>query len=324
VAARKRPRSQDGGGRLATTGSGVATARAATLAPVGSTWGLRTSGLHAERRLSFYPFKRFPNHSAERTAWAGLDEARSTASWGLRAVAYGSHQQISWRRGAAAGKVASVIRLWRAPWSTNVERVALALAYKGLAVESVLIDYADRSPVLAVSGQELVPVIEDGGVVVSDSLRILRHLEERHPNPRLFPSNPARRAELEVFLDWFDRVWKVAPNAIETELARREADPLETDVAVDPARRRVAEPSAQMRTHLGLFEALLDGRDHLFGEFSAADCAAFPFLKFAAGRDPADDERFHRILEEHQRPAAAELPRLTAWIERVDARPRTY
>jgi hypothetical protein len=32
---------------------------------------------------------------------------------------------------------ATLVRLLRAPWSTNVERVALALAHKGMEVESV-------------------------------------------------------------------------------------------------------------------------------------------------------------------------------------------
>ncbi|MGH2922522.1 MAG: glutathione S-transferase N-terminal domain-containing protein [Solirubrobacterales bacterium] len=36
-----------------------------------------------------------------------------------------------------------MIRLYRAPFSTNVERVALALAHKGLEAESVVIDYTD-------------------------------------------------------------------------------------------------------------------------------------------------------------------------------------
>jgi glutathione S-transferase len=56
-------------------------------------------------------------------------------------------------------------------------------------------------------------------------------------------------------------------------------------------------------------------------EFSAADCAAFPFLKYALRRDPADGERLHRILDDHQQ-LGDDHPRLTAWIERVDARPR--
>ncbi len=41
----------------------------------------------------------------------------------------------------------AVITLYRAPLSTNVERVALALAFKHVEVESVVIGYGDRSAV---------------------------------------------------------------------------------------------------------------------------------------------------------------------------------
>ena len=204
-----------------------------------------------------------------------------------------------------------MLRLFRAPFSTNVERVALALAHKGLEVESVVISYDDRSPVVEVSGQGLVPVLVDGDTVVPDSIAILRYLEEKWPDPPLFPGDPARRAELDVFLDWFNRVWKPAPNAIEKEL---EGD--------RPDRELVKELAARMHDSLDVFERLLDGRDHLLGdELSAADCAAFPFLKFAKLRDPADDELFHRILEDNLRLDGGH-PRLSDWIERVNERPR--
>jgi glutathione S-transferase len=203
-----------------------------------------------------------------------------------------------------------MLLLYRAPFSTNVERVALALAHKGLDVESVVISYEDRSPVIEVSGQPLVPVLVDGDEVIADSVRILRHLEERHPDPPLFPRDAARRAELDVFLEWFNEVWKIPPNAIEDELERD-----------DPDDERVTALAARMRASLDLFEQLLDGRDHLFGDFSAADCAAFPFLKYGRLRDPEDDELFHRILEEHLRLDDA-YPRLSAWIDRVNERPR--
>jgi glutathione S-transferase len=72
-----------------------------------------------------------------------------------------------------------------------------------------------------------------------------------------------------------------------------------------------------------VFERLLDGRDYLFGEFGAADCVAYPFLKYAAGRDPADDELFHRILEDNQ-PLGDDHPNLRGWIKRVAERPRAY
>ena len=204
-----------------------------------------------------------------------------------------------------------MLRLYRAPFSTNVERVALALAHKGLDVESVEISYEDRSPVIEVSGQPFVPVLVDGDEVIADSTRIMRHLEERHPEPPLFPRDPARRAELDVFLEWFNEVWKVAPNTIEEELERAQPD-----------HDRIAPHSARMRAWLDVFEELLDGRTHLFGDFSAADCASFPFLKYAKPlRDPADDELFHRILEDHLRLDGG-YPRISGWIDRVNERPR--
>jgi glutathione S-transferase len=195
-----------------------------------------------------------------------------------------------------------VLKLYRAPFSTNVERVALALGHKGLAVESVWIEYSDRSPVEEVSGQPLVPVLVDGDEVIVDSMTIVRHLEERHPDPPLYPADAARREEMLVFIDWFNHVWKVWPNSIE-------------------AGRDVDTCAVAMTRALDRFEAMLDGRDYLMGdEFSAADVCAFPFLKFTLIRDPADDEEFHLILERHQRLDGRE--RLAAWIRRVDALPR--
>ena len=204
------------------------------------------------------------------------------------------------------------IRLYRAPFSTNVERVALGLAHKGIEVESVVIDYSDRSKVIEASGQGLVPVIVDEddtrARMVNDSHAILHYLEERYPDPPLFPREPARRAELDVFLEWFDRVWKGPPNAIEKALERGEPP--------DPRH------AARMDAWLDLFESMLAGRDYLFGEFSAADCVAFPFLKYARPLPPPDDDPFHVVLAECQ--SLEGRANLAAWIERVDARPRAY
>lgn len=203
--------------------------------------------------------------------------------------------------------------LYRAPFSTNVERVALALAFKGLEAESILISYDDRSEVERVSGQPLVPVlVDDDGLVVSDSMQIVAHLERRCPDlPSLYPADPARRAEVEVFVDWFNGVWKVAPNAIEAELGRSPA-----------GERAIAGHAAAMAAALDRFEALLRGREHLMGDdFGAADCCAFPFVKFALLRDPEDDELFHRVLADHQ-PLGDDHPRVADWIARVDERPR--
>jgi glutathione S-transferase len=203
-----------------------------------------------------------------------------------------------------------MLRLYRFRYSTNVERVALALAHKGLDVESVEIDPADRGPVRAASGQDLVPVLVDGDEVVTDSTRILHHLERRFPDPPLFPSDPAAAAQVEVFLDWFNRAWKREPNLI--------ADALE-DGAGETG--DVERWSARMRGRLDVFEGLLTGRDHLFGDFGAADCAAWPFLRYAVAIAPDDDELFHRVLHERLslEPRHA---RLRDWIDRIADRPQ--
>lgn len=64
-----------------------------------------------------------------------------------------------------------------------------------------MIEYSNRAPVEAISGQEPVPVIEDDGEVVHDSVAIMRHLERRTPEPPLFPADAARRAALDLFID---------------------------------------------------------------------------------------------------------------------------
>ena len=203
------------------------------------------------------------------------------------------------------------LRLYRIPFSTNVERVALALAHKEVDVEWVDIDPEDRSEVVRVSGQELVPVLVAGECVLTDSPVILEYLEERFPERPLYPDDPARRAELRTFIDWFNRVWKRPPNLLVTEELKAEPDP-----------DRIAELAQRIADALPLFEDLLAGRDYLFGdELSAADVVAFPFLKYAALWEDGDEERFHEVLRETQQ-LDGRYPRLEAWIDRIDALPR--
>ena len=204
-------------------------------------------------------------------------------------------------------------RVLRVPYSTNVERVALALAHKSVAVDWVDVPTDDRATVVEVSGQDLVPVlIADHGEVVTDSMRIVDWIEKRRPDPPLWPAHRAAHAEVDVFIEWFNRVWKVAPNAIAAELA-----------ATEPDQRAIDAHAEDLRHWLAWFEDLLDGREHLLGErFGAADICAFPFLMYGVFA-PADDDvdAFHQVLHEHL-PIAGSFPHLEAWIDRVQRRPR--
>jgi len=207
-----------------------------------------------------------------------------------------------------------MIRLYGFSFSTNVERVTLALAHKGLQADHVHVPYEDRSEVQKVSGQPLVPVIEDRGKVIHDSMEIVRYLEEAYPEKPLYPKDPARKAEMLIFIDWFNRVWKRPPNDIVSEMEK-----------IPPDQKKIAEWGESMTQALGLFEEMLSDRAYLMGEFSAADCAAFPFLKYALL--PLDKSnsypfhRFHQVLVKYM-PLGTQHPRLTKWIRRVDEHPR--
>lgn len=204
-----------------------------------------------------------------------------------------------------------MLRLYRFPYSTNVDRVLLALGHKGLEAEPVWIDPADRSPVEEVSGQPLVPVLVDGETVVADSIAIIEHLEATHPEPPLFPADPAQAAGVRLFIDWFNRVWKVPPNLLAEAL----------DAGRDPDEPELRAWAAEVRGRLDWFDAMLTGRDHLFFDFGAADCAAWPFLRYGLWIDEDDDETFHRVIHEHQTTTRERHPNLVAWLERVRERP---
>ncbi len=202
------------------------------------------------------------------------------------------------------------MRLYSVPISTNVERVTLALAHKGLAVEQVEVPYDDRSEILRISGQELVPVLVADGEVVSDSTAILEWLEERFPDPPLFPGRSrAPRGD--------DGLRRLVQPGLEARAERDRGRARERR----PGRGARRPHAVELRGSLDVFEALLDGRDYLLGDrLSVADCAAFPFLKFGLLWTEDDPYVFHAVLRDHLSPDSH--PRVAAWIRRVDERPR--
>jgi maleylacetoacetate isomerase len=84
---------------------------------------------------------------------------------------------------------------WR---SSAAYRVRIALNFKGLTYEQVAVDLragAQRAPeFLEINPQGLVPVLEDDGVRLTQSLPILNYLEERYPQPALLPKDAPGRA----------------------------------------------------------------------------------------------------------------------------------
>ena len=82
-------------------------------------------------------------------------------------------------------------------------RVRIALNLKGLSAEHLphhLRKGEQRDPAyLAINPQGLVPTLQDGSAVITQSLAIIEWLEETHPEPPLLPKDPLRRAHVRAF-----------------------------------------------------------------------------------------------------------------------------
>ena len=83
---------------------------------------------------------------------------------------------------------------WR---SSAAYRVRIALNLKGLPYESVSINLTKgeqyQPGYAAINPQNLVPVLEDQGQRLYQSLAIIQYLEETHPEPPLLPRDPVER-----------------------------------------------------------------------------------------------------------------------------------
>lgn len=83
---------------------------------------------------------------------------------------------------------------WR---SSAAYRLRIALALKNLSYDYLSIDLANgvhnKPEYGAVNPQNLVPVLEEQGDRLYQSLAIIEYLEETHPQPPLLPSNPLER-----------------------------------------------------------------------------------------------------------------------------------
>ena len=86
--------------------------------------------------------------------------------------------------------------------SSAAYRVRIALELKGLAYQSVpvhlLRDGGEQhaAAFAALNPAELVPVLVDGDVTLSQSLPIIEYLDELHPAPPLLPADAAGRARV--------------------------------------------------------------------------------------------------------------------------------
>ncbi|PAJ79828.1 glutathione S-transferase family protein [Burkholderia ubonensis] len=103
-----------------------------------------------------------------------------------------------------AEKPSVPIRVYSFPLSGHAHRVRLFLSLLGVPFEVVDVDLAageQRRPVfLALNPFGQVPVIDDGGIVLSDSNAILVYLAKRYGDAHWLPDDPAGAAAVQRWL----------------------------------------------------------------------------------------------------------------------------
>lgn len=158
-------------------------------------------------------------------------------------------------------------------------RILFALKHKGLDTDRVAMKFTDRA-CIAASGQDRVPVLDDGGTMVSDSWRIATYLEEQYPDrPSLF-GGAIGLGTAAVFNKWVDMVVHAELRPIAVPGAAQNVDPDDSDWF------RLSREAMFGMT----LEALAEGRDDAvkrFRELLEPVRAALGSQPFICGNAPA-------------------------------------
>jgi glutathione S-transferase len=115
--------------------------------------------------------------------------------------------------------------LWHIPLSHFNEKVRWTLDYKRIAHRRRLLgtDYLIRA--WRATGQGKLPILFLNGRAIADSTRIIAALEERYPEPPLYPRDPGARERALSLEDYFDEhLGPALRAAIVTPLFRHDPD----------------------------------------------------------------------------------------------------
>ncbi len=100
--------------------------------------------------------------------------------------------------------MSDAITLYRHPLSGHSHRAELFLSLLGLTYQPVNVDLMTgeqkKDPFIKLNPFDQVPVIDDGGTVVSDSNAILTYLATKYDDGTLMPRDPAGAAAVQR---WF-------------------------------------------------------------------------------------------------------------------------
>ena len=199
------------------------------------------------------------------------------------------------------------MKLYDSKLAPNARRVRIFLAEKGMSVPMVDMDLArldQKTTAFSVLNPfQTVPALElDDGEVIAESVAICRYFEEMHPDPSLFGRTAVEKAQVDM---WVRRVEFVLMQPVGNYW--RHAHPRTAALIHQYKDFGESNREAYANAQRWLDGELADGRPFIAGgEISMADICALSTVDFA-----------HWIGLDID----ADRPHLSAWHERVSARP---
>jgi glutathione S-transferase len=199
----------------------------------------------------------------------------------------------------------SALRIVGSPVSPYVRKVLVCLELKGLAWEiDPIVPFFGDERFGALSPLRRIPVLIDGELALSDSSVICQYLEDRFPEPALYPADVADRARARWLEEYADTrmgdvfIWR-----------------LFNQVAIRPAvfgekgdAERIAKTLAEdVPAVLDYLESIVPADGFLFGTLGIADVSIAAFFRNA---------KFARFTID-----AARWPKSAAFVARVLASP---
>ena len=102
-----------------------------------------------------------------------------------------------WRQRQHRGRARPMLTLYDDVFSPYARKVRIALYEKGIPFERVRALHGDcnRTDFVHVNPRAEVPALIDDGFSLYDSTIICEYIEDRYPEPRLYPADPSARAK---------------------------------------------------------------------------------------------------------------------------------
>ena len=175
-------------------------------------------------------------------------------------------------------------RLFNSQRSMFCEKIRIVLTMKKVPYDTVDVRTDERKSLIEFSNQRKVPTMDFDGKCIQDSTDLAIYLEEKYPEPTIYPSDPSDKGLCMMLEDWADE------DLCQTVHRIRRAENDEQRQAADK----------ELAVHLKNLELLYTGKNYIFDKMTLADISIFAqlhWIYYAIGSEiPPEYKNVHAFM----------------------------